>query len=149
MRALLLATVGLAMIGFARVEATDKDDPRVAKSTPSWLARQIPIDWKTVRRKPPGAVTLYELDQLHKLFMASLDEHGKPPAAKDLVKELRSFNARLVAKIDNGLIVLTDKRDRTSIWAYEKGAPENGGNVVVVKGIIKMSAEQLQKALKK
>jgi hypothetical protein len=75
---------------------------------------------------------------------------GQMPTKQQVVDELkRSPDAKaIVALIEDGSIVLTNLKQREGVWAYEKLAPTQGGNVVTHTGLERMTAEQLNNLLK-
>jgi hypothetical protein len=138
MRTILLIAAGAFLLA-----GCDPPPPRPTKPTEraGGLVSQI-ID----RRNE--LVTETEMHDLH-LYMEGEASFGQIPSRESVLEYARKNNDKLYKLLENGAIVLTGAKTREEVWAYEKDAPTKGGWVVTGSGQSKMTADQLNKLLRK
>lgn len=105
---------------------------------------------QAVRGAGARAVTGNDLKNLHIFIEGASGASGQMPDKAAILNSLKSSPdaKNLVALIEDGSIVLTGIRQREGVWAYEKLAPERGGNVITNEGVVRMDQVELTNKLK-
>lgn len=94
-------------------------------------------------------VALNDFDQLKTIIVALDLDNSRMPTADAIKADLKANpNAReLLAKIDDGAIVLTGTTDRQGLWAYEVDADKAGGIVLAGGNVSRASADEVKQWL--
>ncbi len=104
---------------------------------------------QNVRKAGMRAGALNDHDQLGKFIELQYAETGKMPTAAEVKDYIRRDAPKLVARIEDGTIVLTGTNDHAALWAYEVDADKAGGVGLQAGKARRMDAAEVQQLLGK
>ncbi len=138
MRFFILLVLGTALVagGCKKKEkpVAKKEEPAPAEPAPIDDRNTAPVAGSSTLggayRAGKRALAQSDMDQLGKLIFATVLENDRMPSATDIKNSLKRDAPNLLAKIEEGVIVLTDTKNKDGLWAYEVDADRAGGIVL-------------------
>jgi hypothetical protein len=100
-----------------------------------------------VRQAGRRTVALNDMSQLGTLIFAMELENNRMPSASDIKNSLKRDAPNILKQIDEGVIILTDTKNKGGLWAYEIDADKAGGIVLVAGTASRASADQVKQYL--
>lgn len=98
-----------------------------------------------IKDKAEQIVTAAEMKDLHLFMDAASAVEGRLPNADVIREAVAKENPQLAKLLQDGRIILTGIRQRESVWAYEKDAPEKGGWIIDQSGPRQVTGEEFQR----
>jgi len=90
-----------------------------------------------------------EMADIGKQITITVQLDDRMPTAAEIKQDLQRSAAKYAKLIDDGIVILTDTKDKRGMWAYEIDSEKAGGIALVSGTPGRYSAEQITAMLKK
>ena len=156
MRFFILLVLGTALVAGG---CKKKEKPVAMKEEPAPAAPAPAVDPRNtnyvqgggaiqnVRQAARRTVQLNDMHQLGLLISTTVQLDDRMPSASEIKQSLRRDAPTILAAIDEGVIILTDTKNKGGLWAYEVDAEKVGGIVLVAGTASRASAQEVQQYL--